>query len=61
MTMRKLLRRRSAMRELLQNLDTRPYCEDLPPVPGGWAIRPRPGVTRGSRCVLPASGRSDRR
>ena len=34
MTLRKLLRRRSAFRALLQNLETRPFCDDTPPSVG---------------------------
>ena len=49
MTMRKLQRRRSAVRELLQNLVTAPFCEDAPPVSGGILGRPRAGLAHGSR------------
>jgi hypothetical protein len=44
MTMRKRLRRRCAVRELLQKLVTAPFCEDAPPVSGGMLGRPRPGL-----------------
>ena len=49
MTMRKRLRRRCAVRELLQNLVTAPFCEDAPPVSGGLLSLPRPGLADGSR------------
>jgi hypothetical protein len=49
MTMRKLQRRRSAVRELLEKLVTPPLCEDAPPVSGGLLGMPRPGLARGSR------------
>jgi hypothetical protein len=42
MTMRKLQRRRSAVRELLRKLVTPPFCEDAPPVSGGLLSMPRP-------------------
>lgn len=44
MTAKKLLRRRSAMRELLQSLPLQPYCKDFPPESAGWISRPRPRV-----------------
>ena len=46
MTMRKLQRRRSAVRELPQKLVTPPFCEDTPPVSGGLLSMPRPGLAR---------------
>jgi hypothetical protein len=49
MTMRKLQRRRSAVRELLRNLGTPPFCEDAPPVSGGLLSMPRPGLAHVSR------------
>jgi len=50
MTMRKRLRRRCAVRELLQKLVTAPFCEDAPPVSGGLLSMPRPGLAHhGSR------------
>ena len=50
MTMRKLQRRRSAVRELLQKLVTPPFCEEAPPVSGGLLSMPRPGLAHhGSR------------
>ncbi len=49
MTMRKRLRRRCAVRELLQNLVTAPFCEDAPPVSGEILGRPRPGLAQSSR------------
>jgi hypothetical protein len=49
MTVRKLQRRRSAVRELLQKLVTPPFCQDAPPVSGGMLSLPRPGLARGSR------------
>jgi len=58
MTTRKLQRRRSAIRSLLQNLETRPFCEDQLPHSGGWLSQPRPKLSRGSTNV---SGHGDRR
>jgi hypothetical protein len=49
MTMRKRLRRRCAVRELLQNLVTAPFCEDAPSVSGGPLSMPRPGLAQSSR------------
>jgi hypothetical protein len=49
MVMRKLLRRRSAFRAILQNLETRPFCEDLPQTSAGWLNQPRPRLAQGSR------------
>jgi hypothetical protein len=49
MTIRKRLRRRCTVRELLQNLVTTPFCEDAPPVSGGILGRPRPGLAQSSR------------
>jgi hypothetical protein len=48
MTMRKLLRRRSAIRELLQNLDARPFREETQPASVGWLSRPRPRLAHGA-------------
>jgi|WetSurMetagenome_2_1015567.scaffolds.fasta_scaffold1128982_2 hypothetical protein len=48
-TMRKLQRRRSAVRELLEKLVTPPLCEDAPPASGGLLSMPRPGLAHGSR------------
>lgn len=42
MTTRKIQRRRSAFRELLQNLEIRPFSEDAPEASGGWLKQPRP-------------------
>ena len=53
MTMRKLLRRRSAIRELLQNLETRPFSEDTPPSAGGWLNQSRPASTVAPPCAPP--------
>jgi hypothetical protein len=49
MTMRKRLRRRCAIRELLRNLVTAPFCEDAPPVSGGILAGARPGLAHSSR------------
>jgi len=49
MTMRKLQRRRSAVRELLQKLVTPPFCEDAPPVSGAMLGLPRPVPVYSSR------------
>jgi hypothetical protein len=57
MTTRKLQRRRSAIRSLLQNLETRPFCGDHLPHSGGWLSQPRPKLSRGSANV----GGQDRR
>jgi hypothetical protein len=54
MTMRKLLRKRNAFRQLLQNLETRPLCADGQPLSGGWLSQPRPGL---ARAASGASGR----
>jgi hypothetical protein len=48
-TIRKLQRRRSAVRELLQKLVTPPFCEDSQPVSGGLLSMPRPGLAHRSR------------
>jgi hypothetical protein len=61
MTMRKLLRRRNAVRELLQNLETRPFCEATPAPSGGWLSLPRPRLAYGSRGSSAQSCNSDRR
>ena len=61
MTMRKLLRRRSAIRELLQNLETRPFSEDTPPSAGGWSNQSRPRLDRSSPCAPARSCEGDRR
>lgn len=44
MTAKKLLRRRCAIREFLQNLPLKSYCKDLPPESAGWISRPRPRI-----------------
>ncbi len=49
MTMRKRLRRRSAVRELLQKLPIPPFCEDAPPTSGGMLSLPRPGLVHSPR------------
>ncbi len=49
MTMRKRQRRRSAVRELLQNLVIQPFCEDAPPTSGGMLSLPRPGLAYSPR------------
>ena len=49
MTMRKRLRRRNAIRELLQKLVVPPFCEDAPPTSGGMLSLPRPGLIHSSR------------
>jgi len=43
MKMKRTLRRRSLVRELLLNFELRPFCEDLPPA-AGWRGLARPGV-----------------
>ena len=52
MTMKKLLRRRSAMRELLQRLETRSLCDDVPRSPQAWPSRTRAGLSD-STCDVP--------
>ncbi len=49
MTTRKLPRRRSALRALLEKLVTPPFCEDAPPESGGMLSMPRPGLAHSSR------------
>jgi hypothetical protein len=61
MTMRKLFRKRSAVRRLLQNLETRPVLQDAPPpMSFGWLNQLYPGVVHDSVCA-PASFRQDDR
>jgi hypothetical protein len=62
MTMRKRLRRRNALRALLQNLEMRPFCEDAAPVSsGGWLSHPRPRFANGARSAPERGSREDRR
>lgn len=56
MTMRKLMRRRTVFRELLQNLEVRPFCEDAPLGPSAWMNQPRPRLAYAPR---PAAARGD--
>ena len=49
MPMRKFMRRRSASRALLQNLETRPFSEGLPPPSEGWLKQPRARLAHSSR------------
>jgi hypothetical protein len=58
MTTRRLQRRRNAIRTLLQNLDTRPFCEDTLPQSGGWLSHPRPRLARNASS---GAGQGDRR
>jgi len=51
MTTRRLQRRRSAFRELLQNLEIRPFSEDAPPTSSGWLNQPRPRLAYVARPV----------
>ncbi len=44
MKMKKSLRRRSAVRELLLSFELRPFCEDMQPSSTGWRGLARPGV-----------------
>ena len=60
MKMRKLMRRRTIFRELLQNIDLRPFCEDAPLGPSAWVNQPRPGLAYVSRPVA-AHGEDARR
>jgi hypothetical protein len=54
MTMRKLLRKRSAVRRILQNLETRPVLQETTPVSFGWLNQLYPGIVHDSVCA-PAS------
>ena len=49
MTMRKRLRRRSVVRELLRKLVTPSFCEDAPPMSGGMSSLSRPLLDHSSR------------
>jgi hypothetical protein len=60
MSMRKLLRKRNAVRRILQNLETRPVLQDTSPVSFGWLNQLYPGVVHDSVCA-PASFRQDDR
>jgi hypothetical protein len=44
MKMKKSLRRRSAVRELLLNFEVRPFCDEPQSVSAGWLGIARPGV-----------------
>ena len=44
MKMKRSLRRRSAVRELLLNFELRPFCDEPQPVSAGWLALARPGV-----------------
>lgn len=62
MTVRKRLRRRNAIRALLQNLEIRPFCEDSEPVSsGGWLSQPRPRFASSARSAPERGSREDRR
>jgi hypothetical protein len=62
MTVRKRLRRRNAIRALLQNLEIRPFCEDAEPVSsGGWLSQPRPRFASSARATIERSSRDNRR
>ncbi len=47
--MKKGLRKKGAIRELLDGLAPRPFCDDAAPVTGGLISRPRPGLAQRSR------------
>ena len=49
MTTRKLMRRRTVFRELLQSLDLPPFCEDAPLGPSAWMNQPRPRLDYATR------------
>jgi hypothetical protein len=51
MTMRKLQRRRSAFRELLQSLDTGRFGGEAPPRSVGWLKQPRLRLDHGHRSI----------
>ena len=53
MTMRKLLRKRSAFRRILQNLETRPVLQDTPPKSVGWLNQLYPGIIHDSFAPQP--------
>ncbi len=61
MTMRKLLRKRSAVRRILQNLETRPVLHDTSPVSFGWLNQLYPGVVHDSVCAPASFCQDDRR
>ena len=44
MKMKKSLRRRSAVRELLLNFELRPFCDEPQSMSAGWLGLARPGV-----------------
>jgi len=58
MTTRKLQRRRHAIRTLLQNLETRPFCEDALTQSSVWLSIPRPRLSRNASSP---AGQGDRR
>jgi hypothetical protein len=60
MTMRRLMRRRTVFRELLQSLDLRPFCEDATLGPSAWINQPRPRFAYASRPIA-ARGEDARR
>ena len=57
MTMRKRLRRRNAIRELLQKLVTVPFCEDAPRASGETLSVSHPVLVNGSRAGGPRRAR----
>jgi hypothetical protein len=60
MTMKKLLRRRSAIRELLQSLETRPFLGDASLASHTWPSRAC-SVTEGSYDIPRQLCKNDRR
>ena len=60
MRIRKLMRRRTVFRELLQLVDLRPFCEDAPLGSSAWVNQRRPGLACASR-PLAARGEDARR
>ncbi len=47
--MKKGPRKRGAVKELLDGLAPRPFCDDGAPVTGGLISRPRPGLAQRTR------------
>ena len=61
MSTRKLLRKRNAVRRILQNLETRPVLYDTSPVSFGWLNQLYPGVVHDSVCAPASFCQDDRR
>ena len=61
MTVRKLLRKRNAVRRILQNLETRPVMQDTSPMSFGWLNQLYPGAVHDSVCAPASFCQDDRR